>query len=64
MEERELRSVVDRVREALVRAAVEGWEEAGMAGLCGEGQFEAAVGRMRAVEVGQVLGEARREGEE
>lgn len=45
------RELAERVREAVVRAAVAGWEEAGVAGLCGEGAFEAAVGRMRSLEL-------------
>jgi hypothetical protein len=52
------RALVERVRGALVEAAVAGWEEAGVAGLCGEGAFEAAVGRMRSVDLGALVEEA------
>lgn len=45
------RELARRVRAALDEAAVAGWEEAGLAGLCGEGAFETAVGRMRSLEL-------------
>lgn len=47
--------IAERVRRALLEAAAQGWEEAGVAGLCGEGAFEAAIGRMRSVDLGPVL---------
>jgi hypothetical protein len=51
--------LVERVRGAVVAAALAGWEEASLAGLCGEGAFEAAVGRMRSVDLGALVdGEA------
>ena len=50
------RELAERVRGALVEAAVAGWEEAGLAGLCGEGAFEVAVGRMRSLELEPLVG--------
>lgn len=55
-ERTEREELAERVREALVEAAVAGWEEASVAGVCGEGAFEAAVGRMRGVDLGSVVG--------
>lgn len=45
------RDLAERVRRAVIEAAVAGWEDAALAGLCGEGAFEAAVGRMRSLEL-------------
>lgn len=47
--------VAERVRRALVEAAREGWEEASIAGLCGEGAWEAAVGRMRSLDLAALV---------
>lgn len=49
------REMAERVREAMVAAALAGWEEAGVAGLCGEGAFEVAVGRMRGLDLEPLL---------
>lgn len=49
--------LAERVREALVEAALAGWEEASLAGLCDEGAFEVAVGKMRSLDLGAVVGE-------
>ena len=45
------RELAERVRRAVIEAALAGWEDAALAGLCGEGAFEAAVGRMRALQL-------------
>ena len=47
--------LAERVRRAVVEAAIAGWEEASLAGLCGEGAWEAAVGRMRAVDLAALV---------
>lgn len=47
--------LAERVRAALVEAVIAGWEEAGVAGLCGEGAFEVAVGRMRGLDLEPLL---------
>lgn len=54
-DEKARRELAEQVRAALVEAAVTGWEEAGVAGLCGDGAFEAAVGRMRSLELEPLL---------
>jgi hypothetical protein len=48
--------LAERVRRAVIEAAVAGWEDAALAGLCGEGAFEAAVGRMRSLELEPLVG--------
>jgi hypothetical protein len=50
------RELAERVRDAMVEAALAGWEEASLAGLCDEGAFEVAVGRMRAVDLAASIG--------
>jgi hypothetical protein len=52
-----VRELVESVRRAVVEAGVTGWEEASMAGLCGEGAWEVAVGRMREVDLAAATGE-------
>jgi len=39
------------IRDAFVEAAVRAWDEAGMAGLCAEGRWEAALGALRSVSI-------------
>jgi hypothetical protein len=45
-------SAAERIRAALVRAAIQAYEDAGVRGLCGEGAFEAAVAAMRTLDLG------------
>ena len=47
--------LVEAARTALIRAALEGYEEAGLAGLCDEGRWEMAVDRMRALDLDALL---------
>lgn len=42
----------EQIRAALVRAAVQAYEDARVRGLCEAGAFEAAVGAMRTLELG------------
>ncbi|HEU4697653.1 MAG TPA: hypothetical protein VFS40_00580 [Gemmatimonadales bacterium] len=44
-------ALAERVRAACVRAALEGYEAAGLSGLCAEGRLEAAVDAMRRVDL-------------
>ncbi len=53
---RAARELARRVRDECVRRAIEAYEAAGAAGLCGEGAFEAAIGAVRNVDV-ERLGE-------
>jgi len=43
---------VERVRDALIRAALDGYEQAALSGLCEEGRWEAAISAMRRLELG------------
>jgi len=43
------------VRDACVRAALEGCEDARMAGLCWEGAWEAAIGAVQALDVERIV---------
>jgi hypothetical protein len=42
---------VERIREALIRAALDGYEQAGISGLCEEGRWEAAISAMRRIDL-------------
>jgi len=43
------------VREACVRAAVDGYEWGGLSGLCAEGRFEMAVDSVRALDIDGIV---------
>lgn len=43
--------IAERVRLACVNAAIDGYEHAGMSGLCREGAWEAAVSAMRMLDL-------------
>jgi hypothetical protein len=47
--------LAERVRRALLDEAAAAWEEASLAGLCGEGAWEAAVGRMRGLDLASLV---------
>lgn len=47
--------LAERVREACVRAALDGYEDAAMAGLCDEGAQEAAISAIRRLDLRAVL---------
>lgn len=51
--------VAQAVREACIRAALEGYENAATSGLCHEGAREAAVSAMRMLDLDAVLQERR-----
>lgn len=48
--------LAEQVREACVRAALEGYEDAAIAGLCDEGAQEAAISAIRRLDLHVVLG--------
>jgi len=50
----ELRTA-EAVREACIRAALDGYERAAMSGLCAEGAWEAAISAIRMVDLRSVL---------
>jgi hypothetical protein len=45
----------EQIRAALIQAALDGYEQATMSGLCHEGAWEAAVSAMRRVDLPAVL---------
>jgi hypothetical protein len=47
------------LRQALIAAAVQGYEEAALSGLCAEGAWEAAVSAMRALDLDSIHPERR-----
>lgn len=48
----------ERVRQACLKAAKEGFREASMSGLCSEGAIEAAVGAIQSVDVEKIVRQA------
>ncbi len=53
--ENEARQVAEAVRAACVRAALEGYEQAGMDGLCHEGAWEAALDAIRSMDLNAIV---------
>lgn len=49
------RRVAEAVHAACLREVIRAYEEACISGLCGEGAFEAAVGRLRELDLDAVL---------
>lgn len=49
--------LADTVRQACIRAALEGYEHAAMSGLCHEGAWEAAISAMNMLDLDAVLHE-------
>lgn len=47
--------IAERVREACLRAALDGYERAAISGLCAEGAWEAAIGAMRMIDLQTLL---------
>jgi len=52
MNEKEL---AEKIREACIKAAREGFMEASISGLCTEGAIEAAVGAMQSLNLGKLI---------
>lgn len=48
----------EQIRAALIQAALDGYEQAAMSGLCGEGAWEAAVSAMRQLDLSAALAAA------
>ena len=51
----EKRRVAEQVRDACLRAALDGYERAGLAGMCLEGRWEVAVDAIRGLDMNTVL---------
>lgn len=49
--------LAEAIRQACIDAAINGYEEAGMAGLCAEGQVEMTIDAMRSLDLRPVLRE-------
>jgi hypothetical protein len=49
------RRLAEAVRQACLNAAREGYENAGISGLCEEGRWECAVGAIRALDIEAVI---------
>lgn len=45
----------EAIRHALVQAAIEAHDDAGVRGLCGEGRWEVAIGAMRQLDLRHIL---------
>ncbi|MES1942083.1 acetyltransferase [Salinisphaera sp. T5B8] len=46
----------ERIRAACIEAALAGYEEAAIAGLCGEGALEMAISAIRRLDMAEILG--------
>lgn len=55
MNEQDQRRLAEAVRDACIQAALEGYEQAGIAGLCHEGAFEVAVDAIRQLDLDALL---------
>jgi len=49
------RKIAEATRRALVEAALEAYEEAGLSGLCAEGRWEVAIGAIRDFDIGPII---------
>jgi len=56
------RNLAERIRSALIEAALAAYEDAGVRGLCAEGAWEVAVSTMRSLDLSGIMmeGPARR----
>ncbi len=61
-DEHERARVAERVRAALVQAALEAYEDAAVRGLCCEGAWEVAMGAIRGLDLREIAGVVREPG--
>ncbi|MDN5862080.1 MAG: hypothetical protein L0H19_01385 [Salinisphaera sp.] len=47
-------ALLEQIRERCIQAALDGYEDAGMAGLCEEGRWEAAISAIRRAQLGDL----------
>lgn len=52
------RALAEAVREACIQAALDGYEDASISGLCGEGALEVAISTIRRLELGPLIDRA------
>ncbi|AWN17913.1 hypothetical protein [Salinisphaera sp. LB1] len=57
MSEDERQPLAERVRDACIAAALAGYEDAAVSGLCGEGALEVAISSIRGLALGCLLDE-------
>jgi hypothetical protein len=55
MSEADTHEPTERIRAALIQAALDGYEQAAMSGLCCEGAWEAAISAIRRVDLRKLL---------
>lgn len=55
MKQKELLELAQAVKEACVKAAGEGFEEAGIAGMCREGAIEYALDNIRSIKIDNII---------
>ena len=53
--------MAQRIRQACIQAAKEGFRDASMSGLCTEGAIEAAIGAMQTLDIEKIAAEAKQE---
>ena len=50
----EIVGLIEKIKQACVDAAIAGYEEAGMSGLCQEGAFELAIDRIKSLKADEL----------
>lgn len=55
MTDKEQYQIAEKVREACIQAAKEGFQDASMSGLCNEGAMEAAISAIQKLEIEQII---------
>lgn len=55
----ELHQLAEAVRQACIQAALDGYQDAGMSGLCHEGAWEMAIDAIRALNIVSIIQEVK-----
>lgn len=55
MTDKDQYQIAEKVREACIQAAKDGFQDASMSGLCTEGAMEAAISAIRKLEIEQII---------
>jgi hypothetical protein len=53
--EAERRQLAEAIRDRCLNELLQAWEDAGISGLCGDGRWEVAVGRLRSLSAADLL---------
>ncbi len=56
----DLENIAKRLRDVCLETVIQGYEDAGMQGLCAEGRWEAAIGALRTLDLAPLLRELQR----